>query len=419
MRLLFLTYDFYPNFSANSSIINNLSQAFIYLGHEVDVLPLKPCKDLKEEEIWNNIKIYRINHTFDKSQVKEYLSHHDFHSALHLVFALFKDRSNHKEYLKRHWSYYPLKRFQEILTQRGYHIVVNVCYPFESCLTIMEYLEKQDKSFGWIMYMQDPFASNYYYRSKYAKNELDEIQTKAFMMADKIIVTTPILKEIVNQPLVIPIQKLKALNFPIIKKPRRADIENSIIFQKNYVNCVFVGKFNRDTRNPDKLFHIFEQFHENRIRLHIIGEDKENWNAYLHQGFDNIFFYGTQSKEIAINAELDANILVNVGNLVSNQLPSKLLEYISTGKPIVNLYKTLDCPTLEYMERYPYSINIAEDSITPKIMQKLLYFCVHYRKINVNYRYIYKKFYDCTIDYITYEFLTICDEILNNNQQLT
>jgi len=418
MKLLFITYDFYPNFSANSFIINNLSQVLIEIGHEVDVLPLKPYSNDLNEEIWNDICIHRITNTFDKKQVKEYLHKYQFAAAFQLLFTIFKDRFHHKEYLKRHWSYYPLKRFKDILQQRSFDVVINVCYPFESCLPIMQYIEKYQKNFKWIIYMQDPFASNYYYLDKYQKEDLNDFQTKGFQMADKIIVTSAIMQEIKTENSKVPLNKFKVLNFPIIKKIRRTLSYDDIVFHRHYVNCVYVGKFNKDTRNPKVLFHMFEMLKREHIRLHIIGEEKEKWIPYLTEEDSNIFFYGMKSKEVSTNAELNANILINIGNSVSNQLPSKILEYISTGKPIVNLYKVEDCPTLEYTLRYPYCFNIFEPSVDQRTLKKLQYFCIKYRNVNVNYRYIRKRYFDSTVDYVSYEFMNLCMEMVNNNQQI-
>ena len=35
-----------------------------------------------------------------------------------------------------------------------------------------------------------------------------------------------------------------------------------------------------------------------------------------------------------------------------NQIPSKVLEYINTGKPVINIYKAEACPTLDLLMEY-------------------------------------------------------------------
>lgn len=43
---------------------------------------------------------------------------------------------------------------------------------------------------------------------------------------------------------------------------------------------------------------------------------------------------------------------------MKNQLGSKLIEYIATGKPIINIYQFAECPTINVSEKYPYKFNI-------------------------------------------------------------
>jgi len=407
MRLLFITYDFYPSFGANSYIIYNLSQFFIEMGHEVHVLPLKSAPDLKVEEIWNDIKIHRITNSYDKQQVKEYLHQRKLLSVFNLVASLLADLYTKEEYKKSQWSYYSLSLFDRIMNQLHIDTVINVCYPFESCLPIMKYIKQKGKNFNWVIYMQDPFASNYYYADKYPKEDLLEFQTEVFQSADRIVVTPAIMKEITENRPPIPPQKFKVLNFPMIKKPYRTQARDDVRFNRHYINCVYVGKFNRETRNPNLLFKLFEQLQEDYIRLHIIGEDAETWKEYLSKENTNIFFHGMRSKGAAINAELNANILVNIGNSMNNQLPSKLLEYISMGKPIFNLYKIEDCPTLDYTWKYPYCYELQENRIDAKTYRRLRRFCIECRNINLKYDYISRKYYECTVDYVSYEFLKL------------
>ena len=53
--------------------------------------------------------------------------------------------------------------------------------------------------------------------------------------------------------------------------------------------------------------------------------------------------------------------MVNIGNTITNQLPSKLLDYISLRKPILNIYKIDECPTLEILKDYPLSLSVSEN----------------------------------------------------------
>lgn len=417
MKLLFLLYDFYPNFGANSLIINNLSRAFIEEGHEVHILPMNVYTDSDKEDVWNKIHIHRITQSFDKKQVQKYLQKFMIWSAIRLSISIFKDHFNEKEYQKNQWSYFSYKHFISILNQYEIDIVINVCYPFEACLPVINYLKTNKKLFKWIIYMQDPFATNSYYLDKYPKEDLLEFQTKAFQAADKIIVTASIMQEINTDISKISLNKFITLNFPKITRPSQIIATDDIRFSKSFINCVYVGKFNNNTRNPKVLFKLFEEFNDEYVRLHVIGEDREKWKAYLSEPVSNIFFYGTKSKEASMNAELNSNILINLGNSVTNQLPSKLLEYISTGKPIVNLYQMEGCPTLEFLAKYPICFNILESSLDfDKTIKKLRHFFYKYKNTTIKYYYIENKFYDCTVEYVSNKFLNLFNELIKDKE---
>ncbi|MBQ8603961.1 MAG: hypothetical protein IJ410_03850, partial [Oscillospiraceae bacterium] len=56
------------------------------------------------------------------------------------------------------------------------------------------------------------------------------------------------------------------------------------------------------------------------------------------------------------------DMLLNIGNAISNMVPSKIFDYFATGKPIVNVQKIDNAPDVEYFEKYPLQITLPEYS---------------------------------------------------------
>ena len=54
----------------------------------------------------------------------------------------------------------------------------------------------------------------------------------------------------------------------------------------------------------------------------------------------------------------DCDVLINVGNESPNQTPSKVFDYISTMKCIINFYSINDDTSKWYLSNYPYVLNI-------------------------------------------------------------
>ena len=80
----------------------------------------------------------------------------------------------------------------------------------------------------------------------------------------------------------------------------------------------------------------------------------------------NLICYGVVDLETARKGIANADVLINIGNRLTNQVPSKVFEYISTGKPIINLCTMENCPTLSYMNRYPLGLSLIEGKETLK-----------------------------------------------------
>ena len=51
---------------------------------------------------------------------------------------------------------------------------------------------------------------------------------------------------------------------------------------------------------------------------------------------------------------------------MTNQVPSKIFEYISACKPIINVCVNKDCPSIPYLEKYPLALSIIEGVGTPE-----------------------------------------------------
>jgi len=82
-------------------------------------------------------------------------------------------------------------------------------------------------------------------------------------------------------------------------------------------------------------------------------------------------------------------------------MPSKTLEYINTGKPMVNFYKFTNCPTLYYTKRYPLALNLFEeetdlDAATARFVR----FCEENIGKTADHDWIEAEFADCTPQYI-------------------
>jgi hypothetical protein len=65
-----------------------------------------------------------------------------------------------------------------------------------------------------------------------------------------------------------------------------------------------------------------------------------------------IFQHGTVTQAVAQAAQQAAQVLVNIGNLTTHQLPSKVVEYANTGLPVLNLAQVPDDSSAIFFKNY-------------------------------------------------------------------
>ena len=95
------------------------------------------------------------------------------------------------------------------------------------------------------------------------------------------------------------------------------------------------------------------------LKFYIIGST--NIVAEVLQHYpdlrDKVLLLGKVPHCEAVNSMLSADCLVNVGNSTSYQLPSKLIEYMATGNPILNISSISDDLSSKMLQNYPGGYN--------------------------------------------------------------
>ena len=150
------------------------------------------------------------------------------------------------------------------------------------------------------------------------------------------------------------LHKFVAVGFPKI-------VTNSIFGSNSdngRIRLLFCGWLYSDIRSPRYFLDIVSRLDE-RFEVTFMGRECE----LLQERFPvetkaTLITLPNQPYDVALQAMADADVLINIGNSVPVHMPSKTLEYINTGKPMVNFYMFDDCPTLYYTKRYPLALKL-------------------------------------------------------------
>lgn len=186
----------------------------------------------------------------------------------------------------------------------------------------------------------------------------------------------------------------REVGFPMLTPNPRIPTGADVPMPEDKINLLFTGWLYSDIRSPKYFLELAKHLDE-RFRIVFMGKECE----LLRQRFDfdtraQVVTLPNQPYQVALNAMAEADILINIGNSVPVHMPSKTLEYINTGKPIVNFHKLPDCPTLHYTRRYPLCLNIFEGD--PPDPEGFLRFCLENRGKSAPALHIP----DCTPNYI-------------------
>lgn len=198
--------------------------------------------------------------------------------------------------------------------------------------------------------------------------------------------------------------KTVTVGFPMIQEHERS--AKRILPDSGRIKLLFCGWMCSEIRSPQYFLDIVSRLDE-RFCVCFIGRECDRlFERFSVETKAEILTMPQQPYQTAIDAMYDADILVNVGNSVPVHMPSKTLEYINTGKPIVNFRKLADCPTRYYTERYPLCLDLYEgNGDIDEAAQKLIDFCLTQKGKTVGRDYIEREFADCTPQYIARQIL--------------
>ena len=152
-------------------------------------------------------------------------------------------------------------------------------------------------------------------------------------------------------------QKIRITEFPKIEQPEYVPCVDDVILDPVFKHVVCTGSKNEAVRNSAYTLAVCKKVADLPIRFHFIGYGWTEGTEVVQE--DNCVFYPPCSPQAAKNLQLSADFLLNIGNIVTNQLPSKVLEYISTGKPVINFYKSAKCPAMALLKKVAV-LNISE-----------------------------------------------------------
>jgi len=269
---------------------------------------------------------------------------------------------------------------RKLIAENSYDVLISVSLPFSGHV-VGAMAKRKIPKLKWIMDVGDPFC---FLEKTPVNNSLiyrkfnTSIERRYFQQADAISVTTSATRheyvkrfpESSGKIIIIP----PLLSIPLTNQ---ADKESNDTF-KRPKRLLYVGRLYKDIRTPNFLIECFYKAKDlirDDIELHFVG-GYDGLEAFVDKIKDRtVVFHGQRSHEVAAGMMINADWLVNIGNETSYQLPSKLAEYVSSGKPILNICSFAEDSSAEFLRDYPSAVSLyVKDNVTEEHIKALANF---------------------------------------------
>ena len=242
-------------------------------------------------------------------------------------------------------------------------VIISVSHPFSSHV-VGSIAKRKYPNIRWIMDIGDPFnfsvdtqPNNFLIYNKLNKF----IERKYFSLSDFVSVTT---SETMSEYLkLFPENKEKIKVIPPVLSTEASNMFKTRKKQRQLnhkvLRLVYVGTLYSGIRNPQKMLNMLADVRtllNINFEVHFFGPVNDVDISKLTNSYT--FFHGGVSHAAALQCMLDGDILINIGNSTKFQLPSKLVEYVCTGNPVLNIISTIDDSSKAFLASYKMSKTI-------------------------------------------------------------
>lgn len=412
-KIVFIVSSYPPSISGGAVVISKICNR-LAVDNEVFVIKTDSFALSMLPTEQNDVKIYNSNR--NSKNIKSL-----FYRSLRAVITRFNRFINSQLLLIGELRIDAHLRYTSVyktVMKINPDLIVSVSYPFFNHVILNKL--KKINALRVNLYF-DPFYNNEQYGLK-SNKFLMRFEERIISSSDFILLPDFILSDYNNGDFNIRKESLIQFQLPLIDDNDRCE-SPSQTKELEKIDCLYLGTLYEDIRNPEYMFRLWSVISSHKILLTCKGKKMgnfapdyfKNWEKKLSQKLNlgNEISY-EEAKELMQKAK----VLVNISNKTINQMPSKIIEYINTGKPIINFYKNSEALDVKLIDKYPLGLNIKEDfeniNSNSKIVESFI--IENYNK-RVNKTTILKSYQEYTIENTIglFEKLLLCEKDQTQN----
>ena len=351
-KILIVTHQFLPQVSPRTTRWSLLIDELINKGNEVTVLSGTDPKNIEKnykilyfgnKQFSSNINKIRQNSQDSSNNSIKKISYSILKKIYRFLFKTFS------------WPDYAMFWAVTIFRNRkrindNYDIIISVSLPFTSHLCA--YILKKRIHADWYMDIGDPFTLkiNSPENNKIIYSFLNKIyERKFYKIASKIIFTHKEVAELHENKFNIDKSKI-VIGYPISTvNEQNLNIASNYNYKVTPIKIGYFGAFTKSVREPNNYINnIVNPFFEDVEHKWYINQESKKYFASIKKTSLHKFIDIVQRKEALKIMVNEIHILLSIGNLNKYQMPSKVIEYLSLGKPVLHYAEIEDDPIYNF-----------------------------------------------------------------------
>ncbi|AOW08153.1 glycosyltransferase family protein [Flavobacterium gilvum] len=391
-KVLIICYDFFPEAKPNTYRWFNIVKKW-YEEEGIEIHVISGAKNqFKNYEEVDGIKIYRTTEYLignlkykyrNKVQEARVTEKRSLGISLKKIIRVFYDFTWSKLYWPDHsflWCFSVIPLAKRIIEENKIDKLITVSWTF-SAHVIGYNLKRKFNSIFWLADTVDPFSIDKTVNNSFIYNGLNtSFERKIFEKANLNCVLTARIRD--KYISIFPNLKNKIVVNNNIFIPSKFDYSKESEFWDKHIKLVFLGTLSEDVRSPKNLLLLFDRmvnkYPDVIFELNFYGEFSKSlirFNEYPKLLNSSIFLNGFIDKSLVNNVIKEADVLINIGNNNKYQEPSKLIEYMYSGKKILNICSIEEDTSAELLKIYPLNLNVfPEDLKDEDVIEKVYNF---------------------------------------------
>ena len=376
MKILIVTAWYHPFIHPRAHRWTALAEHWASEGHSVHVLTAR-VRESGRSEVIQGVEVHRVGFDSLKEWVYYWLGNRKARGrvgvkpskqslpsrlAARLYNAVWKNLYFPDDACL--WYFPARKKMRQLLESQHFDAIVTVSLPFTGHLLGLASNPGSPISPTWLADIGDPFSFQLKSPNNpfFYKTQNERLEKKILETADAVTVTTEATlreyrkffgeKAVAKMSVVPPLLSMPSITSTITNPPIHPSIKLG-----------YFGALYAPTRTPDAFLDLLAQTFtmrpglRDRLEIHFYGEIFPEFYEQLNNEL-SVSLHGLCSRESALAAMQEMDILLNIGNATDFQLPSKAVDYLAAGKPVLNLSYVQNDPLARFFRENPMIMNL-------------------------------------------------------------